>query len=218
MVSAPNEITLRAEEAYELGAALLVLIARADEKPPPEPGELLASLCGRALWARYLSVPDDLAPITVKPQYVFRETRTIDRDTAYVGKKIKERLVAGRMAMAFLKKAALGDEFKLPKAIKRLSLNQIAEFVLDDAEQADHNNVERRVWAPSRPVIHLAAAMVSLAQYLRNEGISVGIETVLLVPELATAIIHLAQAYEEIIAKSPEFPVKAENLIRVRIG
>jgi len=121
------------------------------------------------------------------------------------------------MAIPFLQKAELGRQPQLPSAIKRLSVNQMAEFVLDDIGQADPNNVKRRVWAPSRPVIHLAAAATMIGQELRRKGIQTGFEYLLLCRELIEAIVLRAKLLEEIIAKDPRFPVKAETLIRVRL-
>ena len=89
-------------------------------------------------------------------------------------------MVAGRMAIAFLRRADLVATSPLLQGIKRLSLNEMAAFVAEDAGQVDPINVERRVCAPSRPVIHLAAAAVMLGQRLNKRGIPIGLETFLL--------------------------------------
>lgn len=203
---------------YEGGATLLALLAcPANARLANRNADLHASLCGRALWTHHLSNLEDWTRITVKPQHVFRDAKVIDRDTNFVAKRLGERLVAGRMAIPFLQKAELGHLPDLPSAIKRLSVNQMAEFVLDDIGQADPNNVERRVWAPSGPVIHLAAAAAMIGQELRRKGIQTGLEYLLLCRELIEAIVLRAKLLEELIAKDPRFPVKAETLIRVRL-
>jgi hypothetical protein len=153
----------------------------------------------------------------VKPRHVFRDAKVIDRDTKFVGKRLEKRLVAGRMAIPFLQKAELGHLPRLPSAIKRLSVNQMAEFVLNDIGQADPNNVKQRVWAPSRPVIHLAAGAAIIGQELRRKGTQTGLEYLLLCRELIEAIILRAKLLEDLIVKDPEFPVEAEKLIRVRL-
>jgi hypothetical protein len=68
-------------------------------------------------------------------------------------------MIAARMAYPFLKEAESGKLPALPAGLKRFSLNQMAELVLSDAGQADAENVETRIWRPSRPVIHLATAV-----------------------------------------------------------
>jgi hypothetical protein len=43
--------------------------------------------------------PFDWTPITVKPQYVFRDREIVDRDVRIIEKRVAERMVAGRMAV-----------------------------------------------------------------------------------------------------------------------
>jgi hypothetical protein len=171
-----------------------------------------------ALWLGHLENPDDWTPITVKPQYVFRDRKIIDRDVASVAKRLGERMVAGRMASAFFQKGALGHLKPLPKGIKRLSVNQMAEFVLDDSEQADAGNLKRRMWAPSRPVIHLAAAAAIVGQKRRKSGEVIGLETFLIDRAFVEEVVRLAEELEALIAKDPKFPVKADQLVRVRLN
>jgi DNA modification methylase len=153
------KIDFNKNPVYEGGATLLALLAcPANGRSENRNAGLHASLCGKALWAYHLSNPENAIRTTVNLQHVFRDAKVIDRETNFVARRLGERLVAGRMAIPFLQKAELGCQPQLPSAIKRLSVNQMAEFVLDDIGHADSNNVKRRVWAPSRPVIHLAAA------------------------------------------------------------
>jgi hypothetical protein len=77
--------------------------------------------------------------------------------------------------------------------------------------------VKRRYWAPSRPVIHLAAATAVTGQALKKAGVPLGLELLLLWRELVEGIVQQARAYEELIARDPVFPVKADALIKVRI-
>src|ERR1700731_3789858 len=58
-------------------------------------------------------------------------------------------MVAARMAVPFLQEVELGKRPKLPKSIKRQSLNEMAAFVAGEAEQSEPQNVESRVWRPS---------------------------------------------------------------------
>src|SRR5208283_1661859 len=106
--------------------------------------------------------------------------RRVDRDVKTVARRIGERMVAGRMAIPFFWHAGLGDTIMLPRGIERLSVNQMAKFVLDDAGQAEAGNVKKRVWGPSRPVIHLAAAAAFLAQQLKKAGGTPCLELLLL--------------------------------------
>jgi hypothetical protein len=83
------------------------------------------------------------------------------------------------MAIPYLQRSELGQAFIPPKPIERLSLNQMADFVLEDAGQSDAGNLERRYWAPSRPVIHLAAAAAVTGQALQKAGVQLGLDLLL---------------------------------------
>jgi hypothetical protein len=90
-------------EVYECGATLQAVLAypKVNEEHS-RLAEVHASLCGRALWMRFLNDPNNIARITVAPQYVYGEKKLIDRDALFVGKRFYERMVVGRMAAAFL--------------------------------------------------------------------------------------------------------------------
>lgn len=172
-------VNFERNEVYECGAALLTILARPQEIDGERSGQLYLSLCGKALWLRRWLSSEDCTPIIVKPQYVFHDPDVLDRDVPYVVKRVGERMVAGRIAIPFLQQAQLGRLPSLPKEIQRLSLNQVVEFVLDDTGQAEAGNVEQRIWATSRPVIHLAAAAAIVGQQLRKSGHPLALETLL---------------------------------------
>jgi hypothetical protein len=212
------QLNFERDEIYECGAALLTVLACPEASDDDKRADLHASLCGKAVWIKSLLVQDDLTPVPVKLQHFFLDAKRIDRDFLFVHRRICERLVAGRMAVPFFWHAELGDAFVLPRGIERLSVNQMAEYVLDDAGQADPVNVEKRVWAPSRPVIHLAAAVAFLAQKLKKAGQTPWLELFLLNREWIEAVVLQAEGLERLIADNPKFPVKTEQLIRVRLA
>ena len=81
------DVSFERNEIYECGAVLLTLLACPKELDKPRSSELFLSLCGKALWLKRLTSPDDWSPITVKPPYVFRHPDTIDRDVHFVEKR-----------------------------------------------------------------------------------------------------------------------------------
>jgi hypothetical protein len=100
-----------------------------------------------------------VSPQSVKPIYSFQTQRDCKRNLQTLPRRLRDRMVAARMAYPFLKEAETGETPELPAGIKRLSLNQMAELVLSDIGHADPENVETRIWRPSRSVIHLARSM-----------------------------------------------------------
>ena len=205
------------DETYERGAALLVTLAYPNSDDAGRNFQLYLSLCGKALWLKHMNDPDDWTPITVKPQYVFRDREIIDRDVQIIKRRVAERMVAGRMAVPFFWRIKLGDAMVLPNEIKRLSINQMAEFVLDDAELADADNVEKRFWRPSLPVIHLATAAAVVCQQRMKAGQSLKLESFLFIRELIEEVVSQADELAALIRNDPKFPAKADELIRVQL-
>jgi hypothetical protein len=204
---------------YRCGAALVTIVACANmDASSQRQAELCASLCSLAVRARYCADPDDVTPVTVNPQEMSQDIKLLRRNIGYVEKRIGERMVAGRMAVPFLLAAELGYTPPLPPPIKRLSLNQLSAFVLDDAGMSDPSNVERRIWRPSARVIHLAAAMAVVGQEQMKSGVQTSLELFLRSADFVRAIIQRAQLFADLIDKAPKFPVKAERLIRLAIA
>jgi hypothetical protein len=94
----------------------------------------------------------------MKPKHALRAERDIRRDRKTLNRRLRDRMFAAHIAIAFLQHAA-GQEPKLPRGVARLSLNELAADAAEKLGQADAGNVESRVWRPSLPVIHLAAAV-----------------------------------------------------------
>jgi hypothetical protein len=209
------DVSLKGKEVYERGATLLTVLAYPNERDAERRLQLYLSLCGRALWLRHVIEPDDWMPITVRPQYVFRDRKIIDRHVAFAGRRMQERLVAGRMAVLFFRRAEIGALPPLPDGIKRLSINQMAAFVLDDAGQADLENVEKRFWRPSKPVIHLATAAALVGQELQKADVPLLLDSFLFHEALIEAVLRRAELLKELISKDPKFPAKAEQLIQL---
>jgi len=122
------------------------------------------------------------------------------------------------MSIPFFQQAAFAQLTPLAIVGKRISVNQMAVFVLDDAGLKDSNNVEQRIWAPSRPVIHLAAAGAIVGQEARKSGYRLGLESLLLDRSLIERIVTLAAQLETMVAADTRIPIKAEQLIRFRLN
>jgi hypothetical protein len=212
------DISFERNEIYECGAELLSVLACPKESDEAKRFQLRVSLCGKAIWLKHMMAQDDWMPVPVKLQYVFRDSKDIKRDVNFVTRRMGERMVAGRMAVPFFSRIELGGVIALPDEIKRLSINQMAEFVLTDAGLADADNVEKRFWRPSLPVIHLATAAAIVGQELKSAGLALGLETFLFSRELIQSVVYRAEALEALMAKDPQFRVKADQLIRIRLN
>jgi hypothetical protein len=88
------------------------------------------------------------------------------------------------------------------REFKRLSINEMCRLVLDDAGQAEPANVESRIWRPSLPVIHLAAATAVMMDTAERGGFPVAIGHLVLMREFIEAVVREAEQYETLLQNS----------------
>ena len=204
-------------DVYEAGALLVTLLAYAEASDEMR-GDVHASLCTHALSVRREIEPDwAIRPQLIKPLYTLRSQSDCNRALRTLERRVRDRMVAGRMTIAFLKQALPGHFFELPTGMKRLSINQLAELVLDDTQFSDPENVETRVWRPSFPVLHLCSAVqVFLSQAEREIG-PVVLETLLLNRKAVELVVRTAE-YHEIVLVQSHLRLDPERMIRVRLA
>jgi hypothetical protein len=208
-------IDFKCLEVYEAGAMLVTLLACPVESEETR-SRVHASLCTRAIRAKCLIEPDwATSAQSIKPIYALRAQPDINRDLLTLERRLRDRAVAGRMVIAFLKETLTGE---IPPAINRLSLNELAKFVLDDTGFTNADNVETRIWRPSLPVIHLASAVQVLLFIAEPEVGPIGLEALLLSREVIELVIRTAEYHETVIAQSRRLRVDPERLIRIRLA
>jgi hypothetical protein len=151
----------------------------------------------------------------MKPIYAFRLQQDISRDLRTLDRRIRDRMIAGRMGIGFLKEAVTGQ---VPAGLKRLSINELAELVRDDARYSEPENVETRIWRPSLPVIHLATALQVLL-YLGDQKIGpIGYESLLLGRNVIELIIRTAEHHRVLFTQSRTLRLDPSNLISIRLA
>lgn len=206
-------------EVHECGATLVTLLAiPKDDEEDSARGRLHASLCALALRARYEDSAVEHLPQLMKPIHAFRKDKDIGRDLRTLRRRLRDRMVAARMAIGFLQEVELGRLPPLPRAIERLSVNQLSELVLEDAGQTDPENVETRIWRPSLPVIHLAAATAVMIDVFERAGFQgLSFAHVMTQRPLIEAIVREAQRYEELLPQSTRLRIDPQMLVKVRL-
>jgi hypothetical protein len=194
-------IDFRHQAPYECGAILITLLAYPE---PTATDETLGSLC-RSLCHLHLRATSEIdpewagAPQPIKPLYAFVDPKQLNQDLRQLKRRLRDRMVAARVAIGFLKEVVSGKVPKLPAGLKNLSLNQLSILVLDDLDSEDEGNVETRVWRPSLPVIHLAAAMaVVMDQVERTHKQQISFANVVANPDLARLILTTAATYVDL--------------------
>jgi hypothetical protein len=210
---------LKNKAVYEIGAALVTLLAFSEPTDTEEQrADVHASLCAWALRLKWnnLDAPEVREPQAIKPLYVRPESQ-IKKDLRTLLRRLRRRLIAAHMALAFLKDAT-GSLPKLPAGVKRPSVNELSAFVLPDAKQSDPENVETRIWRPSLPVLHIAAAVsVAIGIAERAKEPVVDLFSLLMDPFIIRWVISASQVYEGLFEKSEHLKAHSDKLIRLRL-
>ena len=201
----------------EAGALVVTLLAYPDAKDEIR-GDVHASLCAHALRFRSEIEPEwAIQPQQIKPLYALRSPSKCYRSLRTLERRVRDRMVAGRMGIAFLKEALPGHPFELPLGLKRLSINQLAEFVRDDTKFSVSENIESRIWRPSLPVIHLCSAVQVFLSQLEPKIGPVALEALLLDRTVIELVIRTAEYHESVLARSRHLRIDPERMIRIRL-
>ena len=211
------EVDFAGSNPLEVSALFLSLVARPGATEVAEQQNLYGSIYAWMLRERCIREPQWAAqPQHLVPLYACRSEGVILRDLKTLDRRLRDRLTAGHMAMAFLMKAETGATPKLPGNAKRLSINEISTTVLGDLKMADGVNVLSRVWKPSLPVIHLCAAW---AQRLQSAGPQTSgqphLSGAITAPLFLRSVLELAEGFVPLLEKI-HLNIDPKTLIRIR--
>lgn len=204
-------------ESFEIGSLLLAILAfpGADEEVALK--EAAEALCARQL--RTTIAVDRRRMRDWKaafPDYAAIDEPERRRRLRTFQRRLRHRMLASKMSLAFFEEGITKRPAKRPSWMKRLSINELSKLILPESHQGHSENLERRVWHDSRPVIHLAAATQIAMRVMVPDTKEVGYP--LDNGRLHAAVIQLAEFHEEIVLADPRFGKAREELIRVRLA
>jgi hypothetical protein len=206
-------------EVYEAGAMLLSVLACPGDREEEMRAGVHASLCHHGLRVICENNPDwALSPQRMKPIYALRTSPEVRRDLRTLQRRLRDRMAAGRMAIGLLKEKLTGHSIELPAGLSRVSVNQMARLVLDDAGQTDPENVKARIWRPSLPVVHIASAVQVFLQLAEPKLGRIGLETFLLDRWAIECVVRAAEYHASIIAQTGRLPIDPARLIRFQLA
>ncbi|MBI2254731.1 MAG: hypothetical protein HYU58_08945 [Proteobacteria bacterium] len=148
-------------------------------------------------------------------------TFNVDSELKGFFRKLNDRMHAARIAISFLQEIELGHLPKLPKAMKRLSLNEWANVDLAPDRPAggdETGNLETRIWRPSLPVLHLAIAVQKILASADNHGNSLNLLHFFLEEELLQQAIDEAEVFARELQKVTRFKWAYESRIQVAMA
>jgi hypothetical protein len=211
------KLNLKRSEVYEEGAKLITVLAYPD---PTEPKSILSNmqtaLCAHAI--RSLAEEDanwKNTPQRIKPLHALLPADDVTKALDRLETPLKARTAAGKMAIAYVRDAskALGV---LPEGVPKLTRTALAEKF---GNESDPDNVVKRSFRPSLPVIHMAAALEyleeahtalgnsrhSVLDLLRNRGI-------------LRYLVDCSNQFADHLLDSAKLKLAPEDVIRFRLS
>jgi hypothetical protein len=204
-------------EDFEIGAWLMAILAF------PGAGEHdLRQAAAEALCAGCVRVTVAADPQTAEhcrgnyPLYSSIDQREEKRRLRTLENRLRRRMVAAKMSLAFIEEGITGEPAKLPEGMTGLNIDALSRLVQPETKESDPQNLENRVWRESLPVIHLAAAMQWLLRYLEGEGGNIDTGYRMDNGPMHSVVIAIAERYEPLVLADRRFGAIAEKMIRVR--
>jgi hypothetical protein len=117
------------------------------------------------------------------------------------------------MSLDFLFEGFAGTAATLPSPMARHSLNELSKLVQREAGQDDPDNVEKRVWRQSLPVIHLTSAwqVVGRERYGDTDRLMFDVQDI----DLYREVLIRSQAHLKLILRDRRFGLVANEYIQI---
>lgn len=225
MTDTAIEIDLARTRPYEAGAILLAILALPEEDDSSR-SRLIFTLCHLALQAQFdLHSPEALVEQPIKPIYAFRPEVQMRRDLRTFDRRLRDRLVAADIAHALLKRVSGTLPASLPSGLATFSLNELSAWADRNLPPSrvrggvhEASNTEARIWRPSLPVIHIAAALGTFTQALaRNAESQLHPLMVMLDPRLLQWLADEANRLGDLIENAGILGKNPAPLIRIQL-
>ena len=212
------EVDLNGPDPYDVTALIISNWASPEDKVTALRERLYLSLCSWFIRDRARREPDwAQRPQLIIPNQACRKEDDVRSDVKTLERRFKDRMTAGRMVVAFLQEVETGTVPPLPLRAERVSINEMAGYALDGRGIVDRTNMKSRVWRPSRRVLHLCAAWVTLAQeHFAEHGEPLEPVEATRKPEFLALFLHRAQLMEPLIERS-RLNLVVSDLIRFRL-
>lgn len=208
----PAVIGIMQEVGPRIGRAL---------EDPLLPAELRAAIETRMLIgaaATWVSCENDQNERPMFPAYALIDSTLIIRGLEALHREWHLRMDVGRLFSLVAEAEEKGDAYVLPAGVTRPSFDQLLKHVLLKDNANDRKNFLERVWRPSRPVAHLAAAICSFEPQARAHwGRSVMPPDLIFSPHLFRAVLRRADELAD-LAQRPRLRKKLGGDILLRFS
>lgn len=201
-------------EDFRTGAKLFSIVCWSDERENNRRQTLERALAAHVVHLTLAESPDrrdeleaaypDLCAVTTSEYR--KAVRTLPTRLEYMRH-------AALISLPFFEEALTGVTPRLPTSIKRLSLNELAEMVAPNCPIKDPEDVEKKIWKPFKPIIHLAAALhvETRRRHPNGRGGGVDIQDI----DFFRSAVKLAAEHENVARTSPRFTRSRDKLVSV---
>jgi hypothetical protein len=202
---------------FEVGAQLVALLAFPAEAEADKRQRAAEAMSALAVWGHIQSYPEyEHISRRLHGPYLEIEVREIRRRLRTLRRRLRDRMVAARMAVGFVYEAMTGSPAPLPAGVAKHTLTELSHYVLRQSGQADAERVIKRTWPETKPVIGLAMAFLACARQCFPDGeISVALYP-LWDSELHATIIAMTRDHEEYVLADRRFGIDPEDFVRLR--
>jgi hypothetical protein len=152
----------------------------------------------------------------IKPTYLMQPWDLVVQFEEELQRRLPVRMAAADIVAPFLREAH-GLSIDLPPGVPRLSLNAMSAHVLPDTGESDPHNIEKRTWRPSRPVVHIAAALAAARALAKRDGWDMTITDLFRTPPILGHVVELSELYADLLLKTTRFTIPPEEQIRLSL-
>jgi hypothetical protein len=217
------QVDFDTQPIFEIASTVLVALLYSELKDTDaDRSHALTILCARALHMRAQQDPGWVhAAAPSKLCYAMTSVDEINRALKDINRRLRRRWVAGTMALPFLEIAATGHCAIAQDQRGKTTVNHLASRVLGNAPECSPEDVKKRIWGPSKPVLHLAAAF-SFERYVRAQRKEeFDFDDFFWSPEFVARIIVAADLYRPLLEKAikpGKLKLDPATLIRIIIA
>jgi len=202
-------------QAFEIGAQLMAALAFPSAAEQMAMNAAAAGFCAEVIRRSCEDSPKDGGRLradfaeyaSIGPKEVRRRHRTL-------GRRLHDRMIAALMSLAFIEHDITGVMPPLPRGMSRFSLNELAKYVLSQSHESVPENIEKRVWRCTLPIISTAIAYQMMLRCQDKPASIYGVDVQNL--EFHRQVVELSQFYEELVLDDKRFNIAPSDLIRFR--
>jgi hypothetical protein len=202
-------------EPFEIGARLMAILAFPSAAEEDAMFKAADALCANNVRVSCEAIPGRAAGLReIFADYAAIDDKESRRRLRTFRRRLHDRMIASRMSLGFLEQGFTKIEPRLPASMARLSLNELSNLVLSQSRESVAENVEKRAWRETLPVVHIAAAYQWVTRTFGGADAAYGVELQDL--DFHRLVIATAEIHERLVLADRRFGIAPDRLVRLR--